>query len=533
MGGRSVSNIEQRDGGNPTTKETESIQELVMKLVQVEAELQTILGGEVDAVLDPNSKTPILMKKSQEALLHHVKQLAQERQRYRDLFEFAPDGYLVTDTDSTILEANQAAAGLLGAEQDLLAGKLLSDFISHDDLRHFHSMLDQLKLNEKVFGWESTLSLPGGDGLPVVMIVASQRDLGGSPLSLRWQLHDISERKLAAESLRASQQKLQSIVTGAPILLWAVDPDKLVTYFEGKSLNTVGVTGHSFLGRSISEFFLDSPEVLGFIDSALTGEEVLGTLIARGRFLETRFSPLRDSKKEITGVIGVSIDITAQKQLEADLTELNNRLVQGREKDRLQLSRDIHDGPVQDMYGILFHLKAFSDNLPADIDREPVRVLQTSLGQVVDTLRMISGELRPPTLAPFGLEKAIRSHAALFQEANPQLVLELNLMADGQELPELVRLALFRIYQHALSNVHRHANAKTVLVKLEITDDQIILAIQDDGDGFRLPDKWIEFARNSRLGLIDAMERAHSIGGQLLIETEPGKGTILRTVIAR
>jgi signal transduction histidine kinase len=70
-------------------------------------------------------------------------------------------------------------------------------------------------------------------------------------------------------------------------------------------------------------------------------------------------------------------------------------------------------------------------------------------------------------------------------------------------------------------------------VKLEITDDQIILAIQDDGDGFRLPDKWIEFARNSRLGLIDAMERAHSIGGQLLIETEPGKGTILRTVIAR
>lgn len=489
--------------------------------------------AEMVSLLDELRSTEKKLRVQNEILKDAQDQLLQERQRYQDLFEFAPDGYLVTDTHGVILEANQAAAGLFDARQDFLTGKPLVAFISPDERRTFQTMLGQVKNNEKVRGWESTIQLPSGMTIPIVLIVASQRDLWGRPLALRWQLHDISERKRAADSLRASQQKLHTIVTSAPILLWAVDRDKTITYFEGKSLSTMGLNGQDFIGRSISEFFGDSPHLFRHIDSALAGEEVVGTLTAGDSILETRYSPLRDSRGAVAGVIGVSIDITAQKQLEADLAELDSRLVQSRENDRLHLSREIHDGPVQDMYGILFHLKAFTDSLPAGINRAPVRIMQASLQQVVDTLRTICRELRPPTLAPFGLEKAIQSHAASFQEANPELALELDLTPDGQELPELLRLTLFRIYQQALTNVVRHANARNVLVHLDFTDEQVTLAIQDDGDGFVLPQKWVEFARSSRLGLIGAIERAEALGGQLLIESALGKGTILRTIIPR
>jgi PAS domain S-box-containing protein len=536
-----VSLQEFRSAGNPTRDQAESVRDLLIKRAQIDQLLREIVGDDIDAILDPISRMPVLLPEAQEAQLRQERQferdiprerLLEDLQRYHDLFEFAPDGYLVTDSMGTILEANKAAAGLFATPQDLLKGRAIVEFIHPDDHRNSLAMLEQLERNEKVVGWESNLKRPGGKSFPVVMIVASQRDSWGLPLSLFWQLHDIRERKISAESLRASQQKLNSIIVGAPVLLWAVDPDHVVTYCEGKSLSTMGLNRLDYVGHHVSDFF-NSSRVLEDITSALAGSEIVGIVEIHGRIMETRYSPLRDAKKEITGVIGVSIDITAQKQLEAELAELNMRLVQDREKDHLILSRELHDGPVQDLYGILFHLRAFADSLPSELAQEPIQQLGRNLQHVIDTLRSISSELRPPTLNPFGLEKAIRSHASLFHEANPQFLLDLNLMPDSQELPEMVRLTLFRIYQEALSNVSLHAQAKNILIHLEFSETEVSLSIRDDGKGFELPEKWIEFARDSRLGLIDAKERAHSVGGQLLIETSPSQGTILRAVIPR
>jgi signal transduction histidine kinase len=240
---------------------------------------------------------------------------------------------------------------------------------------------------------------------------------------------------------------------------------------------------------------------------------------------------LRDTQAQPLYLIAMLEDITDQKALETEVAELNRRMFVGREKDRLLLSQELHDGPVQDLYGLSFHLKAFADHLPEEIERAPVAQLQSALHQVVNTLRTICSELRPPTLAPFGLEKAIRSHAASFVDTHPELYIQLNLMPDGQELPETVRLALFRIYQQAMTNILRHAGARNVLVHFSRDHQQLILAIQDDGVGFEVPDRWIDLARNGHLGLAGAAERASSIGGEFMIDSAPGKGTLLRVVV--
>jgi two-component system sensor histidine kinase UhpB len=242
-------------------------------------------------------------------------------------------------------------------------------------------------------------------------------------------------------------------------------------------------------------------------------------------------SLVRDANGQPQFAIAMLEDISERKLLEAELAELNHRMSQGREDDRLHLSRELHDGPVQELYGLSYHLKAFADSLPPEIDRLPVGKMQASMQQVINTLRTLCGELRPPTLTPFGLEKAIRSHATNFQESYPGMAIQLNMVSDGQEIPEPVRLALFRIYQQAMTNVVRHANARHVLVHLDLDQENITLAIQDDGDGFLLPTRWIEFARNGHLGLLGAVERAQSVGGQLKIESAPGKGTLLRASV--
>ena len=105
---------------------------------------------------------------------------------------------------------------------------------------------------------------------------------------------------------------------------------------------------------------------------------------------------------------------------------------------------------------------------------------------------------------------------------------QLDLAHDGQTLPEQVRIVLFRIYQEALNNIIRHANATRVWVSFSWMREQAILEVQDDGIGFELPGRWVRLARQGHLGLVGAMERAGEVGGTLEITSAPGQGTTPR-----
>jgi two-component system, NarL family, sensor kinase len=153
--------------------------------------------------------------------------------------------------------------------------------------------------------------------------------------------------------------------------------------------------------------------------------------------------------------------------------------------------------------------------------------------QVIQALRSISRELRPPALAPYGLEKAIRSHAETLQQAHPDLKVHLELDTDGQALPEGTRMALFRIYQTAITNVIRHARATQAEVRFNVDPEHVQLEIQDNGCGFQVPDRWIELARQGHMGLVGAAERAEAAGGKLQVESRPGKGSLIRVIVPR
>ena len=224
-------------------------------------------------------------------------------------------------------------------------------------------------------------------------------------------------------------------------------------------------------------------------------------------------------------------EISDRKQMEAELIEVQRRLMESREAERLHLAQELHDGPLQDLHAMVFRLGALEATLSDQADLGELAATQATLQQVIQTLRSICGEFRPPALTPFGLEKAIRSHADSFQQANPDLIVQLDLMPDGQSLPERMRLALFRIYQHALNNVRRHAGATQVAVRLKLKPAQVILEIEDDGCGFKMPQRWVELARRGHLGLVGAAERAEAVGGCLKVISNPGHGTLIRTVV--
>jgi signal transduction histidine kinase len=226
-------------------------------------------------------------------------------------------------------------------------------------------------------------------------------------------------------------------------------------------------------------------------------------------------------------------NITTQKQLEADMDELRLRLMQGRELERLQIAQDLHDGPLQEIIGLSFQLHALTNSDQSDSNFDQLQSIYDSIQTLASSIRTICGELRPPTLIPFGLEKAIISHAEEVQKIHPELEIHLNLPDDGLEIPEQIRIVLFRIYQEALYNVLRHAQASTVKVHLWIEEERVNLEVQDDGVGFDIPTRWIKFARQGHLGLVGAQERAQEVGGTLEVKTAPGQGSLIRVIVPK
>jgi PAS domain S-box-containing protein len=244
-------------------------------------------------------------------------------------------------------------------------------------------------------------------------------------------------------------------------------------------------------------------------------------------------SLVRDATGKPQFVVGMVKDIAERKQMEAELAEVHRQLMEGREAERLHMAQELHDGPIQELVALSYRLAELWNLLPDEASAGQVVAAQATLHRAVTALRTISHDLRPPVLAPFGLEKAIRSHVEGFGQAHPELEIELDLMADGQELPEPMRLALFRIYQQALNNIVRHAEAHHVLIRLILDAERIVLEIQDDGRGFQMPKRHIVLVRQGHLGLVGMAERAEAIGGSLEIISAPGTGTLIRVVVPR
>lgn len=140
-----------------------------------------------------------------------------QRQRYADLFNFAPDGYLVTDPVGVIQEANQAACNLLCVRLSALVGKPLSIYISYHERRLFRRYLSQLQQLFERQTYELTIQPRQSSPFPAVITVSITRDLQGQIICIRWLIKDISERKQAEVALQqqARQQQLLLNITQA------------------------------------------------------------------------------------------------------------------------------------------------------------------------------------------------------------------------------------------------------------------------------------------------------------------------------
>jgi PAS domain S-box-containing protein len=392
-------------------------------------------------------------------------------------------------------------------------------------------------LRRALDGGEVSAVVPSPNGLLFDTRYSPRRNEAGKITGVIIVSTDVTEQ-VRAQAQVAHQAELLDRVSDA---IFATDENFNLNAWNKGAEEIYGWKAEEVLGKNcdqILETIYIGSERSAILEKTREVGQYQGEVIQYTRdhtpiFLETKLTALKDENGRLAGYAAANRDITERKHIQAELAEVQRRLIDSVETERQHIARELHDGPMQELYGLAYEIEALrSAGSQEEVDRL-ADSLQAKLRQVTQTLRVTATELRPPTLAPFGLEKAIRSHAARFQENYPELKLHLDLDADGQILSERVRLALFRIYQQALANIVRHAQASRVMIQLKIDANEILLEVTDNGCGFEVPARWVEFARKGHLGLVGAQERAGAIGGSLEVVSTQGQGTTIRVCVPR
>ena len=219
------------------------------------------------------------------------------------------------------------------------------------------------------------------------------------------------------------------------------------------------------------------------------------------------------------------------RQRESLRGELYKRVVAAQESERQRIARELHDETGQALTAIGLGLRGLTGSLRAanlDLTKQNLHELELLTTHSLDELQRLIADLRPSHLDDLGLPSALRWYANTLQE---RIKLEVHVEIHGEErpVPSAVKIALFRIAQEALTNVVKHAQAKSVQVVLTYADESVFVRVNDDGRGFDLESTGS--GKRVSWGLKGMEERTALLGGKFEVQSKPGQGTIVEVSI--
>ena len=315
--------------------------------------------------------------------------------------------------------------------------------------------------------------------------------------------------------------------------------DEIFRYVNATFAGMVGCTPEEMTGMSLAEVvppdFLDTVRDLYY--RRLRGEPPSMRFVSRGRHKDGRtiMIEVHGSRMEYRGrpaVVGVGIDVTERLQREEELRESRAQLQQlashinsVREDQRAKFARDLHDV----LGGMLTSMKMDVTRIlrrAATPDQDEIaRGLLALTQEAIDTVRQISEELRPGVLDHLGLGAAIERELARFSE---RYGIATHLEADDLSFALSPKRAtgVYRIFQEALTNIARHSAATEVIVQLEYSDDELAMAVIDNGCGIG-PAK----APPESMGVVGMRQRAVELGGTLELGRDTVRGTRVSLIV--
>lgn len=497
------------------------------------------------------SSSPMLVSEWGGGRVWHVRDTTErkEQQRALKIMESAigssVNAICFVDLDGRITYVNQAFLDMwrVGSSQAQAVGRDVLEILGDPAKGR-----DVWKIVMRKNSWRGQVTAKRLDGSKFYAVMGANllRDEAGTPVGMMEELVDISEHKKAQLALQESESRYRTI--------FEVSSDGICIMEKG-SANRCGRVvdcNESFsrmAGLTKSELLalpsISEKQIIFDPDSGPRGRDgeirwcqrIFSWRLPDGKenYIECRGTPIVVSGATFN--LCVCRDNTQQRMAEEKIKNLlSSQLLHVAEEERKRIARDLHDEFGQFLPALRYRLENLHNSLPEASSEQQTEFVRISdlLEKIGIMARNISYDLRPSLLDDFGLSPTIEASVGEFMNRYERIKVAFSVAGARKKIFSNLEIVLYRVFQEAMNNVAKHAQAQNVTVSLTFSYPSIILMVADDGVGFdpqriALP----KTRREGGIGLLGMRERIASVDGKFTVRSEPGKGTLIRAEISQ
>jgi PAS domain S-box-containing protein len=449
-------------------------------------------------------------------------ELRESEETARALINAPTESFVLLESDGTALILNEAAARRLGGSVQELVGKCVWDLMPPDVAQPRKASTEEVVRSGEPVCFENP-----HDGRFFQSCIYPVLDASGQAARLAVYSQDITDRKKAENELRQSEETARALINAPTESFSLTEIDGVIVTLNETTARRLGGNVQELVGKCVYDFL--PPDVAqsrkNHVEKVIrTGEPISFEYSREGRFLQSCIYPVFIPSGEVARLAVYTQDITDRKKAEeAVLNERDHlrRSLEASDRERRLVSYDIHDGLAQHLTGAMMQFQSFFE-LQANNAEMASEAFANGMGLLHHALteaRRIIGGVRPPILDEMGVVAAIH-HLVADIRTNEGPEMEVAIDFEFDRLGPIMENAVFRIVQESLANACTHSESNKVRLTLAGDDKHLHVEIQDWGIGFD-----VEKIREDGFGLESMRERARLLGGNAVIDSEPGRGT--------
>jgi PAS domain S-box-containing protein len=455
--------------------------------------------------------------------------LRESEERLRSLADAAFEG-IIFHMGGILLRANDQFFKIFGYKQDELLGKQIVHKLVAPEAQEF--------TKEQIAGgkpdpYESIGVRKDGTKFPIE-IRERTTELQGRKIRVATIL-DITERKKTEEALKKEALRRKVLMAKSNDGIAIINQDHKVVETNQRFADMLGYTPEEVIGLHTWDWeaLMTEAEIRASFADLTKTNIVFETRHRRkdGTTFDVEVSASGTKVGDEPMAFTICRDITERKQAEEKLLAAKERLetlskssLKTLENERRYIAKELHDEIGQELTAITIHLENMQYLPNSTVYKNHINEGIAIVERLIQKVRNLSFDLRPPILDDLGLSPALRWYLKRLDKEGGLSIHFIDNSSDHR-MPMEIETACFRVVQEALTNVVRHAKARQVTIELKQEEKELQLTVSDDGIGFDVKSAKRQALLGESFGLLGMQERVALVGGRIDIESMPSKGT--------
>jgi PAS domain S-box-containing protein len=470
-----------------------------------------------------------------------AKHEGEAQSRLAAIVESSDDAIVSKDLDGIITSWNKAAERIFGYTANEAIGQSIILIIPPDRKDEERSILARIGRGERIEHFETVRQRKDGSLLDVSVTISPVRGSSGHVIGASKVARDITAQKRTEQALRESKQLYQLVTDASPVMIWMAGTNGLCFYFNKGWLDFVGRTLEQEAGNGWTQnvhpddLDLCLKIYLNNFDarSPFEMEYRLRHHSGQYRWIFDRGVPRFAPDGMFEGYVGACLDIHDRKVAteKIRIADESVRLLRVQDEERRHIAREFHDSAGQTLTVLslsLAQLVQKAEMIAPELAKEG-KEMEEVVQQLHREIRTTSYLLHPPLLDEAGVKPALRWYVQGAVERSG-IAIELNISENFGRLPPEMELAIFRVVQECLTNIHRHAESKTASIRVAREKASIRIEVRDEGKGIA-PQRLAEIqTQGSGVGIGGIRERLRRFQGEMKIDSN-GSGTVVSATI--